>query len=515
MILKRGLDYHRKGLVDDLNVKPTLVTAEVAGTDPYSVTIQTRDDVVTDAYCTCPYEAGPICKHVVAVLFALQQGIVPADVNAPPSPSKQPFKQPSKPKPRAILQFEPQTQKEVASLVKGVLRDVARGRPKFIAWDQTQYVATGMAPFLVQADQWMSAGNHVAAMNIAAAVMCEMVPAFEYTDDSNGDLGGCVYEAVELLKSIAKADLTDVERKALLDFCHSAYQKGTFKDWDWHLDLLRIAADAVKTPSEANAVQEKLGAEAKSIRQRDDAQFIRMSLIRKMDGDAAAEAYIASHLNNPNLREEAIRIAIHRGQTDRANELADGGIQLDAKGRSGHIDTWIEWKLKSAQASKNPEMTLRFARELFFRRPRNESDLYSLMKRTVPAEEWSNFVEGLIQDLQSERYVPIDRIASIYISESKFDRLLSLVQGISSLNSIQLYHPHLAGLYPAELASIYRNALFEYLNHEKSRNAYVNAVRILRRMKKLGQGALVEQTIEEFRKRYGNRPALMEELGRV
>lgn len=31
--------------------------------------------MVTDWYCDCPYEYGPICKHVVAVLFAVRDEI--------------------------------------------------------------------------------------------------------------------------------------------------------------------------------------------------------------------------------------------------------------------------------------------------------------------------------------------------------------------------------------------------------------------------------------------------------
>jgi uncharacterized Zn finger protein len=73
-ILKRGLQYFRKGLVEEPEeLSHGEFEAIVLGSEPYRVTVTIRDGEVTNHTCSCPYDMGPVCKHVVAVLFVLQE----------------------------------------------------------------------------------------------------------------------------------------------------------------------------------------------------------------------------------------------------------------------------------------------------------------------------------------------------------------------------------------------------------------------------------------------------------
>ena len=74
IILKRGYDYFRRGLVETtVKLSPGHYTAIIQGAEPHEVKITIHDEIVTDSSCTCPYDMGPVCKHVVALLFALQE----------------------------------------------------------------------------------------------------------------------------------------------------------------------------------------------------------------------------------------------------------------------------------------------------------------------------------------------------------------------------------------------------------------------------------------------------------
>jgi uncharacterized Zn finger protein len=44
----------------------------VEGTEDYMVHISVHNGTVTDFDCYCPYDAGPVCKHVVAVMYLLR-----------------------------------------------------------------------------------------------------------------------------------------------------------------------------------------------------------------------------------------------------------------------------------------------------------------------------------------------------------------------------------------------------------------------------------------------------------
>ena len=67
----RGRDYLRRGAVYGIERRGNRLTAEVEGSEyaPYAVTIDLHESGVATARCSCPYDWGGACKHVVAVLL--------------------------------------------------------------------------------------------------------------------------------------------------------------------------------------------------------------------------------------------------------------------------------------------------------------------------------------------------------------------------------------------------------------------------------------------------------------
>lgn len=68
----RGYRYYRDRSVLDIARRGNLLTAKVEGSDyePYRVHVALDDShLVTNASCTCPYDWGGICKHIVATLL--------------------------------------------------------------------------------------------------------------------------------------------------------------------------------------------------------------------------------------------------------------------------------------------------------------------------------------------------------------------------------------------------------------------------------------------------------------
>ncbi len=71
LILQRGREYFRQGAVRHLTETPEGWTAEVEGQETYHIAI-TGLEQPTEWYCDCPSDHGPLCKHVVAVFFAIR-----------------------------------------------------------------------------------------------------------------------------------------------------------------------------------------------------------------------------------------------------------------------------------------------------------------------------------------------------------------------------------------------------------------------------------------------------------
>lgn len=69
---QRGMSYHKSGAVFSIQRRGNQITAEVEGSeyDPYLVSITISQTGLQSADCSCPFDWGGYCKHIVAVLLA-------------------------------------------------------------------------------------------------------------------------------------------------------------------------------------------------------------------------------------------------------------------------------------------------------------------------------------------------------------------------------------------------------------------------------------------------------------
>ncbi len=74
LITERGKEYYDANQV--LMLKQTLDgwSAVIEGSETYEVLLEGHD-VINSWNCTCPFEHGPVCKHVAAVFFAVRENI--------------------------------------------------------------------------------------------------------------------------------------------------------------------------------------------------------------------------------------------------------------------------------------------------------------------------------------------------------------------------------------------------------------------------------------------------------
>ncbi len=74
-IVERGLDYYRSGDVRKLErVSADEFSATVFGTEKYSLYIKLKGDAIIEHECDCPYDYGDVCKHKIAVFYAIRHG---------------------------------------------------------------------------------------------------------------------------------------------------------------------------------------------------------------------------------------------------------------------------------------------------------------------------------------------------------------------------------------------------------------------------------------------------------
>lgn len=81
----RGVDYYHSGTVESATLRGNQLFAAVQGSewDPYQVGI-TFSGASFTASCTCPYDWGGYCKHVVAALLTVSDENSPVPVAVKP-----------------------------------------------------------------------------------------------------------------------------------------------------------------------------------------------------------------------------------------------------------------------------------------------------------------------------------------------------------------------------------------------------------------------------------------------
>lgn len=546
-ILKRGRSYFNKGKVEQCQEsEPGVYETVVAGTEDYTVNLTLADGIVTEHICDCPYDMGPVCKHVVAVIYYLKQGA--SEKKKPVRKSNTSAKKPGR-KTFAeridsllerishdeLKQFirekaeydrslretflssfahrgEGESKAFYVSQIKSILRSAKRGRG-FIDWREAQGVGSEVAQLLDVAQKHLKTQNYTGAINICTAVMETMTDALQYADDSNGDIGGNANYACEMLYEMAGFALLEDVRSGFFDYCLKAFDKKVYEGWDWHLHMLELASELARTEQEIQELFKRLEKPFQDEYKRETIERITYETLKRIHGERSAEKYLAGHLSNHYLRRSAIENALANKQYEKARMLANDGIVQDSTNKPGLVTEWYDWLLKIAQAEKDTDGVIGYARLLFLDSHHDTREYYSILKKHVNKNEWQNFVEGLIDDLgKKDRWSSVHRIANIYIDETMWDRLFDLVKESPSIYNLETYEKYLKKDYADELANMYAIAVVEYLDQNVGRKHYQKACRYLRRIKKLGSPQTAETAIETLRAKYSQRPALLEEL---
>ena len=74
LIAERGQSYYTNGHVKELKKNGEGWTATIEGSENYRTKIVGFEEI-SDWHCECPFDHGPICKHVAATLYAVRDAV--------------------------------------------------------------------------------------------------------------------------------------------------------------------------------------------------------------------------------------------------------------------------------------------------------------------------------------------------------------------------------------------------------------------------------------------------------
>lgn len=559
-ILQRGRDYARGGYVAALGMQDDGIwVALVAGTEDYDVMIEQQANGTLICSCTCPYDLGPYCKHVAAVLFAILEAFPDSTSKATARAGAAKRKQKSNRLADALQQAAhedlvaallelAQQDRQIANqlalrfgaldedkssyskLVKDALR--AHSDRGFLDYRGSIAAAKAVSELIARADQLLERGMFDSALACYQAVMETVVEALNSADDSNGSLGGCIAQAVMGVERAAAA-ATPTQRKQLFDLCLE--QAVRLKDWDWGWDLFELAASLLDTPEQRTKLfalmdnfnkntTDALRALAKgtaatmvrthiSTFDAERASMIQLSVIERQDGEQAAEKFIAERIHLDRLRQLWIDRLLKRRAYDEARRLALEAIQVSSKrGLPGLALQYQQMLLDAAQLENDVPAIIEVARLLLVSGRGDRANHYGLLKKHVDVSAWNAQVESLLNEAEKHRLD--DLFMWICAQEGLWRKIL--VQAKSGWgHAVDPYRKELEQRFPDEVAQIYEHTARAMLRQASSRDMYAAACEFLRRIKQMGLTEQVNKAVADLKTQYRQRRALVDELNQI
>jgi len=559
-IVQRGYAYFTDGLVDDLEeTKSGNWQAFVEGSDIYHIKISLKNDAIENYSCDCPYDGGPVCKHIVAVLYAIQ-GEINDGVEIIKSENKKDNKSNNKEhsgkelfleilnkikeedlknfikeysshnkefKNMLLARFSTLSNKDgkekYFQLVRNAIKS-GKGRDGFIDYYTVSKVFNPIYELLNQAKKMVAELNYTDAFAIAQSVVEEVVPAMSEMDDSNGEAGGAVDEAFEIIHNIAQLDVAPQFKDTMFDYCLSECKKIKYSDFGYDDNFLNLLVElATDTEKETKCL--KLLDELLRINysEWDTIKLIelKVSLLKNRNKTEQAQTLVLENIHIKQFRATIVNDAIERKEYETAKKLILEGIEIET--RKGHLGSAISWNeklLEIAQTTRDIG-AVRELSKLLFKEKHYDFKYYKILKSTYSAEEWKIIIEQFIKEIQERKqygwgYSSAATIAQIFIQEAYWKRLLTLVQLNSFLEFIEHYDNYLMERYPSEMLAVYTQAVRTYAEKNIGRDKYIVVARVLKKMQKMENGKeLVKNIISSFKTQYKMRRAMMEELDKI
>jgi hypothetical protein len=559
IILDRGEEYFECKAVESLTkISPSQWQADVAGTDDYRVEVTIEDGEIIDWDCTCPYDWGPVCKHVVAVLYEIKQAVeenrteIHQKIAATSkTKEKSQFEQfgeilqkVSKEELTVFLKkfalnddhflneflihfaelAGSKQKKDYKTWIKELAESYS-GRYGFIEYESSFPLFRQIDSLLKKAGNFFDKNNIAEAIDICQAVIEEVPIIVQNMDDSAGFSSSAVDWAFSLiLENLDK--MQPSEKEMLLSYCLKEFYKRKYTDFGWENKFLELMPYLV-----ANSNQEKkffavLEETEKKIGKDNSWSWtfhivqLRMAKLEYFliaGKKEEAKKFALENIEFDEFRKFLIDEAIEERDFDRAKELISGGIE--AAQRENFRGTVVDYKLKLleiAQILKNKADIRKYAEEMFLLE-HFDFQYYEILKSTYTKTQWKEVVEKIIDKIKrADIFGGVDSIlAEVYVREQYLDQLLKLLEKNSdNLHFVEMFAKHIKKNYPEELLNIYAQAVTVYAVNT-GRNYYNEIARAMKKMQKIPGGKkVVRKLVADFKEKYPRRRAMMEILNR-
>lgn len=556
-ILERGYDYYCDNAVENLNIEEDIVRADVIGTEDYEVEISLRNGKVTDMYCSCPYALdGRNCKHMAAVLYEWSENGVEEEEKPENEVNTDLFgtayaindykkKQASVEKlvsdakeedvrsflvsvltedEKLLLRFHGIVNKQVTKEnIKNYIRQIDvianryLGRNHFISYYEADGFISELEDIIDEdVRRMIDNGNYLCAFEVMNYIFVLIGDVdMDDSDGGTGMLADRIYQLwLELLVKVTPED-----KKKMFDW-FTAHLDGSVIDYlEEYIE--QIIMDEFE---EKEYEQEKLDfieeMIARSEKKDSDwsrdygvgkwaVKYLEMLKVKKAS-EEQIEEICKRYWNNSSVRRYYIDMYMKRKAYDRVLKVLDESILLDKEYR-GLISEYSKKKKEIYRLQGNKNAYIEQLWKLVLEHEAGDLELYRELKKQYTAEEWLEKREEIFKKLPA--YAHVERL---YKEEKLYDRLLMYVSNSPGLYALQEYENILKKEYPEQILQKYKDEVNKMAVHTSDRKHYSYLVSLLRKMQHIKGGTkLVDIIVDDWKVKYRNRPAMMDELRKL
>lgn len=566
-ILERGYDYYCDGAVENIEIGRDDIRADVVGTEDYEVEISLNDGKVTDMYCSCPYAAGGNnCKHMAAVLYEWTADIMDADepedtdnedVDDDEDAESMDLFEPTvtvcdyKKKSAAVEKLVTSAERDIvqAFLVsvlaedkKLLLRfrnmvnkcatkedvedyfeqideiaDRYLGRDHFINYYQA-YDFMSELEEVIDKDvrRMIDNGSNISAFHVMNHIF--VLLGNVDMDDSGGETSMLAEQIYQLwLELLTKVNAQDKRKMfiwftthmdgSVIDYLEEYIEQiimEEFKEPEYEQDKLSFMEEMIEKAEKKDSGWSRDYAVGKWT-----VTYLK-TLEEKNAPEDQLEEICKKYWNNSGVRRYYIDRYFEKKEYDRVLQVLDESIELD-KAYRGQVLEYNQKKKEIYRLQGNKSAYIEQLWKLVLEQSAGDLDIYKELKAQYSEKEWLIKREELFKKLPANAH--IDRL---YKEEKLYDRLLAYVLKSSGLYAVQSYENVLKKEYPKQILSKYQGEVNKMASCTGNRKHYADLVALLRRMKQIKGGSeIVETIVEEWKIKYRNRPAMMDELSKL
>lgn len=566
-ILERGYDYYCDGAVENIEIGRDDLRADVVGTEDYEVEISLNDGKVTDMYCSCPYAAGGNnCKHMAAVLYEWTADIM--DEDEPEDTDNEDMDDDADVESMDL--FEPavtvcdykKKSAAVEKLVTSAERDIVQaflvsvlaedkklllrfrnmvnkcatnedvedyfeqideiadrylGRDHFINYYQAYDFMLELEEIIDKdVRRMIDNGSHISAFHVMNHIF--VLLGNVDMDDSGGETSMLAEQIYQLwLELLTKVNAQDKRKMfiwftthmdgSVIDYLEEYIEQiimEEFKEPEYEQDKLSFMEEMIEKAEKKDSGWSRDYAVGKWT-----VTYLK-TLEEKNAPEDQLEEICKKYWNNSGVRRYYIDRYFEKKEYDRVLQVLDESIELD-KAYRGQVLEYNQKKKEIYRLQGNKSAYIEQLWKLVLEQSAGDLDIYKELKAQYSEKEWLIKREELFKKLPANAH--IDRL---YKEEKLYDRLLAYVLKSSGLYAVQSYENVLKKEYPKQILSKYQGEVNKMASCTGNRKHYADLVALLRRMKQIKGGSeIVETIVEEWKIKYRNRPAMMDELSKL